>query len=40
MVIVIFELDDRYTWENAKTIVDGLPTGYLAIISSEEEKEF
>ena len=35
-----FELETSYTWENAKTIVDGLETGYLAIISSEEEKEF
>jgi len=35
-----FKVNNRYTWEEAKTIVDGLPTGYLAIISSEEEKEF
>ena len=35
-----FELETLYTWEDAKTIVDGLATGYLAIISSEEEKEF
>ena len=35
-----FKINDRYTWEEAKTIVDGLPIGYLAIISSEEEKEF
>ena len=35
-----FELEASYTWEVAKTIVDGLETGYLVIISSEEEKEF
>ena len=35
-----FELEASYTWEDAKTIVDGLETGYLAIISSEEENEF
>ena len=35
-----FKITDLYTWEDAKTIVDELPTGYLAIISSEEEKEF
>ena len=35
-----FKITDRFTWEDAKIIVDGLETGYLAIISSEEEKEF
>ena len=35
-----FKLETSYTWEDAKTIVDGLETGYLTIITSEEEKEF
>ena len=35
-----FELETLYTWVDAKTIVDELETGYLAIISSEGEKEF
>ena len=35
-----FELEALYTWEDAKIFVDGLATGYLAIVSSEEEKEF
>ncbi len=35
-----FELTTFYTWEDAKVIVDGFETGYLAIIGSDEENEF